>query len=330
MVGNSNDNTNFPHELLLTNRQVANIHKAFANHSSINMKLSKTQLSKMIQSGGFLGNLLGKLAGPLMKVAMPLAKNVLAPLGLSAAMSAIDGSIKKKMLGSGTTTLIISNDEMDGILKIVKSLENSDVLLKGVSETIRHEAKEQRGGFLGMLLDTLGASLLGDVLSKGLSGKGVIRAGYGSKGPPLKNFLTLPPHPLTNFEIQEYYQNEPRFNGVFSRDNLPNSIRPKGLGSAVKNGAYVIDLDEYYDIGTHWVALYVNNKTVTYFDSFGVEHIPKEIMKFIARKKIIANIYRIQAYDSIKCGYFCIGFINFMFNGKSLKDYTDLFSPNDF
>ena len=100
--------------------------------------------------------------------------------------------------------------------------------------------------------------------------------------------MTLPAHPLTNFEIQEYYQNEPRFNGVFSRDNL---------GSAVKSGAYVINLDEYLDIGTHWVALYVNNKIATYFDSFGVEHIPKETMKFIARKKIITNIYRIQAYD---------------------------------
>ena len=176
MVGNSNDNTNFPHVLLLT-------------------KLSKTQLSKMIQSGGFLGNLLGKLAGPLMKVAMPLAKNVLAPLGASAAMSAIDGSIKKKMLGSGATTLIISNDEVDDILKIVKSLEESNVLLKGVSETIQHEAKEQRGGFLSMLLGNLGAFLLGDILSKGLSGKGVIRAdegtiraGYGSKRPSLKSF----------------------------------------------------------------------------------------------------------------------------------------------
>ena len=97
MVSTSNDNTKFPHELLLTSRQVANIRKAFANHSSIDIKLSKTQLSK-IQSGGFLGNLLGKLAGPLMKVAMSLAKNVLAPLGLSAAMSAIDGSIKKRCL----------------------------------------------------------------------------------------------------------------------------------------------------------------------------------------------------------------------------------------
>ena len=195
MVSNSNDNTNFPHELLLTNRQVANIRKAFANNSSIDIKLSKTQLSKMIQSGGFLRNLLGKLAGPLMKVAIPLAKNVLAPLELSAAMSAIDGSIQKNMLGSGATTLIISNDEMDDILKIVKSLENSGVLLKGVSGTIQNEAKEQREGFIGMLLGTLGASLLGDVLSKGLSGKGVIRAGegtiragYGSKGSSLKNF----------------------------------------------------------------------------------------------------------------------------------------------
>ena len=195
MVSNSNDNTNFPHELLLTNRQVANIRKAFANHSSIDIKLSKTQLSKMIQSGGFLGNLLGKLAGPLMKVAVPLAKNVLAPLGISAVMSAIDGSIKKKMLGSGVTTLIISNDEMNDILKIVKFLENSGLLLKGVSETIQHEAKEQRGGFLSMLLGTLGAYLLGDILSKDLSGKGVIRdgegtirAGYGSKRPSLKKF----------------------------------------------------------------------------------------------------------------------------------------------
>ena len=127
-----------------------------------------------------------------MKVAVPLAKNVLALLGISAAVSTIDGSIKKKMLGSGVTTLIISNDEMDNILKIVKSLENSGLLF---SETIQHEAKEQRGGFLSMLLGTLGASLLGDILSKVLSGKcvirageGTIRAGYGSKRPSVKNF----------------------------------------------------------------------------------------------------------------------------------------------
>ena len=85
-----------------------------------------------------------------------------------------------------------------------------------------------------------------------------------------------PPHPLTNFEIRGYYQNEPRFNVVFSRDNLPNTI---------KNGAYVINLDEYRDIGTHWVVLYVNNNTVTHFDFFGVEHISKEIIRFIGSNK---------------------------------------------
>ena len=187
MVGNSGNDISFPHELLLTNRQVANIHKAFANHSSTDIKLSKTQLSKMIQSGAFLGRLLGPLLKtglPLMKsVIKPLAKIVLVPLGLTAAASAADAGIHKKILGSGSsnnTTLIISNDEMDDILKTVKSLEDSGVLLKGVSETIQHEAKEQRGGFLGMLLGTLGASLLGDLLSKGLSGKGVIRAGEGT------------------------------------------------------------------------------------------------------------------------------------------------------
>ena len=140
-----------------------------------------------------------------MKVAMPLAKNVLAPLGLTAAMSAIDGSIKKKMLGSGTTTLIISNVEMNDIIKIVTSLEDSGVILKGVSEKIKHEVKEQRGGFLSILLGTLGASLLGNLLTHG---KGVIRAGEGIK----KSNLLIPFHPLTNFEINEYYENEPRFN----------------------------------------------------------------------------------------------------------------------
>ena len=135
----------------------------------------------------------------------------------------------------------------------------------------------------------------------------------------------IPPHTLTNFEIQTYYQNEPRFNGVYSRDNLPDEI---------KDRAYIINLDEYHDIGTHRVALYVNNKTATYFDSFGVEHIPNQIKKFIKgtvdNKNIIANIFRIQAYDSVMCDYFCIGFINFMIKGNSLTDFTNLFSPNDF
>ena len=186
MVGNSNDHINFPHELLLTNRQVANIRKAFAKNTSTDIKLSKTQLSKMIPSGGFLGRLLGPLVKtglPLIKSEIkPLAKSVLIPLGLAAAASAADAGIHKKILGSdhNNRTLIISNDEMDDILKMVKSLENSAVLLKSVSETIQHEAKEQRGGFLSMLLGTLAASLLGDVLSKGLSGRGVIRAGEGT------------------------------------------------------------------------------------------------------------------------------------------------------
>ena len=87
----------------------------------------------------------------------------------------------------------------------------------------------------------------------------------------------MPPHPLTNFEIQKYYQNEPRFNGVYSGDNLSDEI---------KDGVYVINLDEYSYIGTHWVALYVLNNDVAYFDSFGVEHIPKEIKKFINSKNI--------------------------------------------
>ena len=216
MIGNSSDNTNFPHELLLTNRQVANLRKAFAKNTSTDIKLSKTQLSKMIQSGGCLGRLLGPLLRtglPLMKsVIKPLAKSVLVPLGLTAAASAADAGIHKKILGSGerpldlvlphnNTTLIISNDEIGDILKKVKSFD-SGLLLKGVSETIQNEAKEQRGGFLSMLFGTLGASLLCDLLIKNLSGKGVIRAGertiragegairagYGSKRSSLKKF----------------------------------------------------------------------------------------------------------------------------------------------
>ena len=130
----------------------------------------------------------------------------------------------------------------------------------------------------------------------------------------------MPPHPLTNFEIQKYYQNEPRFNGVCFRDNLPK----------IKDGAYVINLDEYSDIGTHWVALYVLNNDVTYFDSFGVEHIPKEIRKFISNKNMKTNIFRIQVYDSIMCGYYCIRFIDFMLAGKTLTNFTNLSSPNNF
>ena len=129
----------------------------------------------------------------------------------------------------------------------------------------------------------------------------------------------MPPHPLTNFEIQKYHQNEPRFNGVQSRDNLQK----------IKDGAYIMNFDEYSNIGTHWVALYLQNNNFTYFDFFGVEHIPKEIRTFISIKNIETNIFRIQAYDSIMYGYFRIGFIGFMPTGKTLTDFTNLFWPNN-
>ena len=139
----------------------------------------------------------------------------------------------------------------------------------------------------------------------------------------------MSPHPLTNFEIRKYYQNEPRFNGVYSRNNL----------TEMKDVAYVINSDKYSDIGTHWVALYVHNNCVTYF-----EHIPNEIktftncpLSFVLRppvrdtsqnKSITTNIFRIK-YDSILCGYFCIGFIDFMLKEKALTEYTNPFSPTD-
>ena len=117
---------------------------------------------------------------------------------------------------------------------------------------------------------------------------------------------------------------------MYSRNNLPNKI---------KKGAYVINLDEYENTGTHWVSLFVKPKYTTgssslertvYFDSFGVEHILKEINKFIGNSYIKSNIFRVQAYDSIMCGYFCIKLINYMLKGKTLLDYTNSFSPNDF
>ena len=188
MIGDSNDQTDFPHELLLTDRQVSSVCKAFANNSSVDTKFSKTQLSKMIQSAGVLGKLLGPLLKtglPLIKnVLTPLAKSVLIPLGLTAAASAADAGIHKKILGSGNNaTLIISNKDMDDLIKIIKSLEDTGLLLKGVTESVQNEVKEQRGGFLSMLLGTLGASLLGNLLAgKGIhrAGEGIVRAGEGS------------------------------------------------------------------------------------------------------------------------------------------------------
>ena len=112
-----------------------------------------------------------------MKFSVPLAKNILAPLGITATASAIGAGIQKKIHGSGTTTLIISNEKMNEIMKIVQALDDSNILLKGVTKTIKNETKEQKVGFLSMLLGTLGTSLLGNLLT----GKGIIRAGSGNK-----------------------------------------------------------------------------------------------------------------------------------------------------
>ena len=127
-------------------------------------------------------------------------------------------------------------------------------------------------------------------------------------------------HPLTNFEKQKYYQNNSKFKGVYSIYHL----------SKIKDGTYVINLDELKSIGTHWIDLYVNGNNIMHFDSFGVEHIPKECKHFIGNTNIITNIYKIQTYSSIMCGHFCIKSIDFMLKGKSLLDYINLFSPDDY
>ena len=171
------DGNDPPHELLMTIRQKTKLRNAFRNNMQTNLKLSKAQISKMIQFAGFLGSLFTKLAGPLMKVVLLLAKDVLAPLGITAATSAIDARIQKKIHGSGTTTLIISNKEMNDIMTFVHALEDSNILLKGVTKIIKNDTKEQTRGFLGTLVGTLGSILLGNLLS----GKRTIRAGSGNK-----------------------------------------------------------------------------------------------------------------------------------------------------
>ena len=121
-------------------------------------------------------------------------------------------------------------------------------------------------------------------------------------------------------ECKKYYQNEPNFSAVYSRNNLPK----------IKAASNVINLDEYKSIGTHWIALCMNGDNVTYFNSFWVEYIPKENKKFIKNKTITTNIFRIQVYVSKMCGYCCILFVDFMLKGKCLLDYTNLFSPNEY
>ena len=160
---------NLPHKLLLTTRQTTKLRNAIENNMSTDMKLPKAQLSKIIQSGGFLG----KLLCPLLKSGLPLSKSVIKPLrllGLTAKSSAIDAGVQKKIYGSGTTTLVISNKEMNDIMKIVQALEDLNILLKGVTKTMKNETEKQKGGFSSMLLCTLGANLLGDLLTKKSSG----------------------------------------------------------------------------------------------------------------------------------------------------------------
>ena len=160
---------NLPNELLLTTWQKANLKKAFENNMSTDIKHFKTQIPKIIQSSIFLGSLLCKIAGLLMKVAVPFAKNILTSLVITVA-STIDAGIQKKIYGSGTTTIIISNEEINDIMKIVQALKNSNIFLKRITKTIENQTKDQKGGHSGMLLSTLVASLLGNMLA----GKGTV------------------------------------------------------------------------------------------------------------------------------------------------------------
>ena len=168
---------NLPHELILKTRQATKLRNGIENNIPTDIQLSRGPISEMIQSGGFLGSLLSKLAGPLMKVAVSLAKNILAPSGITAAAPAIDAEIQKKIYGSGTTTRIISNEDMNDIMKIVPVFEHSNIILKRVIEKTKNETKEQKRGFLGFLLSTSEASLLGNMLRR----KGKLRGCYGNK-----------------------------------------------------------------------------------------------------------------------------------------------------
>ena len=194
VAGDSNDENNFPHNLLLTNTQVSKLRRAFTNGSLANIKLIKTQMHKIGQSGGNLGRLSGLLLKSelslIRNILKPLAETALMPLVLTAVVSATNAAIHKKIFESGNTTLIISNEEMNDVIKIIKSFQESGLL--------------------------------------------------------------MPAHPLANAETQKYYQNEPKFNDVYSRNNLPK----------IKDGAYVINRDEFKSIGTQRIALYPNGNNI--------------------------------------------------------------------
>ena len=146
ILSNKNFNKNhLLHELYLTQKQMEKLIEKIKNNMSTDIKLSKVQINKVIKEGGNLGKLLIRFLPKLIKPAISLGKNILAPLRLSAAMSATDAATQKKMYGSGNTTLIISNDDMDDLIKIITVLEEHDILSKGITKTIKNENKEQKG-----------------------------------------------------------------------------------------------------------------------------------------------------------------------------------------
>ena len=286
---------------------------------STDKKLSKAQASKIFQYGGFLGSLLSKLAGPLMKVVGRLATNIFVQLGIKTAALVIDARIQKKIHGFRTTTSVLWNEERNDLIKIIQVLVDSNISEEGVTKKNRrlkikrNDKKKKKKAFLEMLLRTLGASLLGNMLAGRVS-----KASYGNKEGKL---IVNHPNPLKYFERKKYYQNEPRFNRVNFGDNLPEKI---------KDGGSVINLDKYTDVGTRWIVLFCRNIEVIYFDSLGVKHAPKEIKKFIGPKNIKTNIFRIQSNNSIMYGHFYIGLIDSMVAGKTLIYCNSLFSFYDF
>ena len=208
-------------------------------------------------------------------------------------------------------------------------------MLKRVSKTIKNETKEQKGGFISMLLGTLGASLLVNILA----GKGIVRAG---SGPCSLNYSTSHENKKLKRLVRAGYGNNrifnaassfnklwntkvlpewTTFNGVYSRNSLPKKI---------KGGAYVKNLDEYSDLGENCLTLFCNKSEAVYSDSFGVEHVFEEIKEFAGNENVIANIFQLQANNSIICRYACIGFIDFMLAGTKLTDLISIFSPYNF
>ena len=168
---------------------------------------------------------------------------------------------------------LFSNEDINYIIKTIKSLENSGVLTVGITKTVKHE--KQAGGFLGALSVLLAASIVQPVISLVLL------------------------HPLSNIDITNYFNYKPRFHGVFSRNNLHR----------IKDGAYVMNLDDKKRKGTHQVSLFNVRNTAVYFDSFGIEDIPSEALKKIKDKSITCNAFRMQDNESILCGFYCIAFI---------------------